>query len=75
MSMFWRVVVCLSTVGCTLLMSWQNVQTDVLPPVCGHADYTKSVCVFKHDISPFIDPECQNMLDIMHGKHTMLNTV
>jgi len=53
------VVVCLSTVGGTLLMSLQNVQTEVLPPVRGHADYTESVCVLKHDISPFIDSECQ----------------
>jgi ATP-dependent protease HslVU (ClpYQ) ATPase subunit len=52
-------VVCSGTVGGTLLMSLQNVQTDVLPPVHGHADYTKIVCVLKHDINLFIQSECQ----------------
>ena len=35
------------------------VQTDVLPPVCGRADYTKNVCFLTHDVSPFIDSECR----------------
>ena len=59
MSMFGHVVVCLSTVGGTLLMSLQNVQTDMLRSVRGHADYTKSVCFFKHDMSLFIELEWQ----------------
>jgi len=56
---FGRVVVCSGTVGGTLLVSLQNVQTDALPPAHGHADYTKNVCVCKHDISLFIQSGCQ----------------
>jgi len=61
-------VACSSSMASTLSRSLQNVHTGVLPRVYGRADYTQSVCVLKHDISPFIESERQNMLDIMHGK-------
>jgi len=72
-SMLGHVVMCSSTVGGTLSRSLQNVQTDVLRPMYGHADYTKSVCFFKHDISLFIDSECQTYARCNAWKYAMLN--
>ena len=62
-----HVVVCSSTAGCTLLRSWQNVQTGVLPPACARADDIKKCVCFKTRDKPFYWLGMPNMLDIMLG--------
>ena len=57
----------------TLSRSLPYVQTEVLPLVCGHADYTKNVCVFKHDIRPFLTQSAE-YAGYNAWKHAMSNT-
>ena len=49
---------CSSSLGCTVLRSVQNDQTNLLQPKCSHADCTKYVNIFEHDIRTFIDAKC-----------------